>query len=442
MALDPNAAISSSDNERRRSARSGWIVVSATFFVLLACTGSTYSFTAFFGDLQQEFDASRGAVAQIFSLVLFVYHIVGAGTGVLADRTGPRVLVRIGVCLVAVGFFFCSVVSSLAQLYLAFSLIGIGIGFAYVPSIGVVPRWFFRQRAFAMGLAVSGIGIGTLVMPLLAAFLITQMGWRYAFFLLGVQAFILGGIASFFVDNDPEKKGFGPDGSLASDSAGKAASAAELAGAEMTQALHTPAFWFLYVALLLVAIGQFVPFVHLVPFAQDHGIAYEHAVMIFGLLGVGSTLGRLTLGRAADKYGRRHSLIAMYVGMATILIWWMMSGSAWQLVLFSLVFGLLYGGFVALVPAITADYFGSKGASGIIGVLYTAVAIGSLIGPRVAGDAFDLFGDYQLPIAVCAIASAIAAALLWYMPEPRGWEATRIWRPYGRSRDEVRSRHS
>ena len=74
--------------------------------------------------------------------------------------------------------------------------------------------------------------------------------------------------------------------------------------------------------------------------------------------------------------------------MTAILIWWMASNSAWQLVVFSLVFGLCYGGFVALVPAVTADYFGSKAVSGIIGVLYTAVAIGTLIGPRVAGDAF------------------------------------------------------
>ncbi len=433
MSQDHPAGGLSPEEMRRRSKASGWMVVFATFFVLLACTGSTYSFTAFFGELQDTFGASRGAVAQIFSIVLFVYHIVGAGTGVLADRIGSRTLVTIGVMLVGLGFFCCAAASSLVKLYLAFGLIGVGIGFAYVPSIGVVPRWFFRQRAFATGIAVSGIGVGTLVMPILASELITRTGWRTAFFILGVLALCVGGVASMFIDGAPEKRGFGADGTLLGDATGPSAGASNADDAELKHALRSPTFWLLYLALLLVAIGQFVPFVHLVPFARDHGIAYGTAVVIFGLLGVGSTLGRLCLGRAADKYGRRTSLVAMYIGMTAILIWWMTSSSAWQLVVFSLVFGLFYGGFVALVPAITADYFGSKNVSGIIGVLYTAVAVGTLIGPRIAGDAFDLYGSYHLPIAACAMASSIAAAIIWFMPDPRGWSATKHWRPMSRA---------
>lgn len=243
-------------------------------------------------------------------------------------------------------------------------------------------------------------------------------------------ALCVGGIACLFIDGAPEKRGFGPDGTLVGDVGQNGMGLTDATGADIRQAFRSPAFWFLYIALLLVVIGQFVPFVHLVPFARDHGVGYEPAVMIFGLLGVGSTLGRLMLGRAADRYGRRRSLISMYIGMTAILVWWMVSQSAWQLVLFSLVFGLCYGGFVALIPAITADYFGSKSVSGIIGVLYTAVAIGTLIGPRVAGDAFDLFGSYQLPIAICAVASFIAAAIIWSMPEPGGWSITRMWKPF------------
>lgn len=415
------------DVDSRRSTVAGWAVVASTFFVLFACTGTTYSFTAFFGELQAEFGAQRGAVAQIFSIVLFVYHIVGAGTGHLADRVKPRYLVMIGVGLVGLGFFACAISKSLMQVYFSFALIGVGIGFAYIPSVGVVPKWFVRQRAFALGIAVSGIGVGTLIMPIVAASLITAHGWRNAFIILGVFALCLGWAASIFVDGEPAKRGFSADGGLSHSASEQSAMQTDANGADLQLALRSPVFWFLYAALLLVAIGQFVPFVHLVPFARDHGISYERAVVIFGLLGIGSTLGRLCLGRAADKFGRRRSLIAMYIGMTAILAWWLKSTADWHLVIFSLGFGLCYGGFVALVPAVTADYFGSRAISGIIGVLYTAVALGTLIGPRLAGDGFDVFGSYSLPILGCALASATAAAILLYLPEPKGWHDTRLW---------------
>ena len=77
-----------------------------------------------------------------------------------------------------------------------------------------------------------------------------------------------------------------------------------------------------------------------------------------------------------------------------------------------------YGGVVALFPALTADYFGSRNASGIIGVLYTAPAFGSFVGPKLAGDAFDKYGSYSIPIAIGAACACVAAALVMAASEP------------------------
>jgi OFA family oxalate/formate antiporter-like MFS transporter len=92
--------------------------------------------------------------------------------------------------------------------------------------------------------------------------------------------------------------------------------------------------------------------------------------------------------------------------------------SAWQLSVFSLVFGACYGGFVALYAAITVDYFGGRNASGIIGLLYTGGAAGSFVGPTLAGEAFDVFGSYTIPIAIGAGCAAIAVGFLIVAPEP------------------------
>ena len=98
-------------------------------------------------------------------------------------------------------------------MFLAYGLgVGIGIGMAYVPAVGAVQRWFVRRRGLASGLAVSGIGLGTLGVPPLAALLIEWSGWRGAYLALGIAALIVGCTAALLIEASPEKRGLGPDG--------------------------------------------------------------------------------------------------------------------------------------------------------------------------------------------------------------------------------------
>jgi MFS family permease len=174
----------------------------------------------------------------------------------------------------------------------------------------------------------------------------------------------------------------------------------------------------LYLSLVVIWIGASVPFAHLVPYAEDHGLSHGAAVAIFGLVGIGSIAGRFMLGGAADRFSRRGLLAATFAGIALMQLWLLAATTAWQLSVFSLVFGACYGGFVALYPALTVDYFGSRNASGIIGVLYTGGAAGSFLGPLLAGNAFDIFGSYTIPIAVGAACAVLATAFVITAPEP------------------------
>jgi MFS family permease len=160
------------------------------------------------------------------------------------------------------------------------------------------------------------------------------------------------------------------------------------------------------------ALGVFVPFVHLAPYAVDHGVPASAAVWLLGAIGIGSTIGRFFLGGIADRMGRERFLIAMYIGMAASLPTWILGGSLGQLLLFALIFGLFYGGWVAILPAVVADLFGARHAGRIIGVLYSSVALGTLVGPGAAGFIYDLSHSYVIPIAVSAVANAGAAAVM------------------------------
>jgi MFS family permease len=171
---------------------------------------------------------------------------------------------------------------------------------------------------------------------------------------------------------------------------------------------------------VIASFGLFVPFVHLVPYAMDRGIAQSSAVLLLGAIGVGSTAGRFFLGGLADRMGRHLGVVVMFVGMGGSLVIWAVSDAFVALAAFALVFGVFYGGFVALIPALVTDYFGRRNASSIIGVLYTSVAFGTLIGPSAAGLAFDLSHSYALPIVASIAANLLVAAILATMPKPPG----------------------
>ncbi len=177
----------------------------------------------------------------------------------------------------------------------------------------------------------------------------------------------------------------------------------------MREAITSRRFAGLYAACLICSFGLFVPFVHLVPYALDHGVPQTSAVLLLGVIGVGSTAGRFFLGGLADRMGRQLALLLMFAGMALALVVWAFSTAFWGLAVFAFVYGVFYGGFVALLPALVMDYFGGRNISGIIGVLYTSVAFGTLVGPSAAGFAFDISHSYLLPI-LASIGANLAAA--------------------------------
>src|SRR5437879_10067062 len=182
----------------------GWWVVAAAFAITFLGFGSAYTFSAFLEQLQRDFGASRGSVSLVFSLAGFLYFGLGIVSGPLADRFGSRPLVLIGMILLGLGLALASAAQNLIEVYAAYGLgVGLGMGCTYVPAVGAVQRWFLRRRGLASGLAVSGIGVGTLAMPPLATMLIAALGWRDAYLALGALAVVSSSGAALLIENDP-----------------------------------------------------------------------------------------------------------------------------------------------------------------------------------------------------------------------------------------------
>ncbi|MEM8619177.1 MAG: MFS transporter [Actinomycetota bacterium] len=379
--------------------RRSWVMAIATFASTFAVFGVAYSFGAFFDPMVEEFDAGSSETALFFALTTFLYFTLGLVAGRWSDHVGPRPVLLTGAVAMLAGLWVTSMANSLWLGIAAYSLgVGIAVACGYVPMVAVVSGWFERQRTLALGVAVAGIGFGTLVVTPLANWLIVTNGWRVAYRVLAIGAAVILVVCALVAARPPQP-------------------ATTVVPIPLREVVGTPAFRSLYGSVLLMSISLFVPFVFLVDYAEQFDIESGRAALLVGLIGGSSIVGRLVLGTLAPRVG----LVRLYQGCfafmgASFLVWLVANGRYTLLVLFAVVLGVAYGGFIALSAAVAADAFGTDGLGGVLGALYTASAIGGLLGPPLAGAVLDRTDGYTVVILGSLVITLAALAVLLTLP--------------------------
>ena len=244
-----------------------WSIVGAGFVSMFAVFGVAYSFGPFFEPMADEFGASTGATSAVFSITAFVYFLLGSVSGLAADRFGPRRVLLVGAGAMGSGLFLTSRVDSLAVGYATYGIgVGVGVACGYVPMVATVTGWFDRRRATAVGVAVSGIGLGTLTAAPLAATLVDRDGGRAADVTFGVATTVILVVAAIIVAPAPTHT-------------------AALDVVSLRAAMTTGTFRTLYLATFLLSLCLFVPFVLLTPFAEQRGIGEVAAASLVAVIG-------------------------------------------------------------------------------------------------------------------------------------------------------------
>jgi len=264
------------------------------------------------------------------------------------------------------------------------------------------------------GIAVSGIGVGTMIIPPIASWLITTYDWRTSYTIVGIIASVLVVSAAQFLRRDPSQVGQVPYG----EEEVKAESLdTKDGGFSLREALRTSQFWLLCAMWSSFSFFLQVIMVHIVPHATDLGISAISAANVLAIIGGASIAGKIIAGGAGDRIGNKTVILICFVLLSVILFWLRLAEVVWMLYLFAAVFGFAYGGVITLQSPVIAELFGLSSHGVIFGVIFFVGTIGGAIGPILSGHIFDITSSYQLAFLICG-AVAIMAIILTSLLRP------------------------
>jgi MFS family permease len=381
----------------------GYVIVVVAFMIMVVFWGAFYSFGVFFKPIVNEFRWTRAMTSGAFSLTSIISGSLGIAMGGLTDKYGPRIVMTLCGLFLGLGYLLMSQLSAIWQLYLFYgTIVGIGMGGSFVPLMSTVARWFIGKRSTMSGIVVAGIGIGAFIGPPIASRLIACYGWRASYVILCCTLLTVVLLCAQFIRRDPTQMGkvpYGVDGG-----AGKVL---KQGTREYTlrEAVYTAQFWIVFVIFISLGFCVYAIMVHIAPHATELGISAIRAASILATIGGSSIVGKVVLGRAADKIGSRITLLIGFILLSAALFLASPANGEMILFLFAAVFGFAYGGCVTSESPLVAELFGLKSHGVILGVIAFSFTIGGAGGPLLVGYIFDVSGSYQFGLLVCAVIS-------------------------------------
>ena len=407
--------------------RGRWLLVISGLIIML-CLGAVYAYSVIAVPLRKVFEApppeGRGLKVtstemQVpFIVFLLVFAVTMPLMGRYIEKYGPRRMAILGAVFVGLGWFLASLASSPLALVFLYGVIGgLGVGIAYNCPIITSTRWFPDRRGLAVGLTVLGFGFSAALVGPLADFMTAKFGVHVMFQVLGVAFLVLMVLFASLLRFPPpgwKPRGWNPPES-------KSIIGVELNRGEMVRTRVFPALWICYtIGTLagLMAIGVSKPVG--LEVAANAGIGEAE---ISGLLTALITpfafcngIGRPLFGWITDKLApRKTAIISFILILLASLSIFMYPASIPAYVAAFAILWLNLGGWLAIAPAATAHFFGTRDYARNYGLVFTAYGAGAVIGNILAGQAKDVFGAYIMVfpyVMALAVLGMIAAATL------------------------------
>jgi MFS family permease len=394
----------------------GYNIVGAGAITQAVVVGVFFTYGIFFKEFQVEFGWSRTMVSGASSIAFLVMGLGAVVAGNWNDTMGPRILLSASALLLGIGHMLMSVIDSPWQLYLFYGgLIGFGYCTHDVITLSTVARWFEFRRGLMSGVVKMGTGAGQFIMPLAAAALISTMGWRQAYLLMGGVSMVVLAAVAQAMRRDPQDLGLQPDNR-------EAPHRDRWRNRRMDGSFRTVArtrqFWIICFIEFSVFFCLFTTVVHIVPHAQDKGLATTVAAGVLSAIGAVSILGRFIMGMVNDRIGGRRSLLACFILLISSLVFIQIADRAWMFFLFASIYGFAHGGFFTVMSPTIAELYGTGSHGQLFGVVFFFGTIGGSIGPMLTGYIFDIAGSYRMAFMVLTIFAIIGFILILKLRTP------------------------
>jgi len=370
--------------------------------MLVAIWGAVFTFTVYAGRLAATFGLSSLQVSSVFSVTIATFLVAGSVFGVLAARYPLRpVVAAAGVGLVAAAAAV-QIATSYVGLVAAFSLLGVAGGTVYIVIVSLVPQWFDAHQGGAMGVTMTGSGLGVLMMPFVWLWLFGRIGTRTAIGVVFIAAAAVV-LASSLVYRRPRDD---------------ARDVSPLDTAWIRRRVADPRFVAASLGYGLIWCWYYVLSSHLVDILTTAGIGATVAATSFGTIGGVSILARVGSGFVGDRVGRRQTFAAGVVLAGLCVAVLPMVHARAQLYLTLAGFGVSLGAVAPLWSPIIVTRFGAEHATAAVGLLKVPQAGAAFAVPLVVSALYVTTNGYTDPLTALGLVTVLGAFLFYWGTAP------------------------
>ena len=403
----------------------GWLIIAVAFVTMAIGVSARTAFSLLMPPLIDEFGWDRGLAAGAFSFGFLVSAILSPIVGRVIDTRGPRIVILVGVMLMAAGLLLAPFIRTPWQFYATLGvLVGAGANMmTYTAHSQFLPNWFVRRRALAISIAFAGAGVGGIVLLPWLQTIIVGEGWRAACTVIGLLALLVVAPLTLLVRKRPEDIGLLPDGAAQLDTAARKVPSNIVdpvwAATEWTlaRAVRTARFWWIVVGYFCALVAWYGIQVHQTKYLTEVGFSPIVAAWALGAVSVVAIPGQISLGALSDRIGREWvwtagcagfvicyaALIALEYAPSTALLYVMVISQ-----------GFLGYALTSVMGAIVAEIFEGPHYGSIFGTLTVSLISGGAAGPWIAGAIHDATGSYRWAFILAIACCVVSAASIWF----------------------------
>lgn len=378
------------------TAHYGWVMVFVTFCLTGLCYGGVGLVAVLMKPLASEFGWQRGQISMAYTLATATTAFAGVLFGRLSDLYGVRLLAAVGSITIAVSLLLLSRLTSLWHLYAAYTLFGaLGFGAISIPMAASITNWFSEHRGLAVGIVTAGGAVGQGVVPYIANAIVIDMGWRAAYLYLGLAYLLVAVPLALLVRNPPAVENPAARGPAAI----REENCAPISPKEALAWICT--------ASIFCCICMSVPIMHGVALANDAGLSVGQAAKVLTILMLAGAVGRVIIGRLADRFGPLRTYMFASFGQTAAVFWFTQVSTPLGFYVLAVLFGVSFGGVMTSFILTVRSLVPTRIAATSMSLVLLFAWIGMAIGAYMGGLLFDWTQTYVFSFAGAMISGLV-----------------------------------